>query len=148
MECSVLSFFRAECKVSNTGSAQCWASSCKWIGNFFFTWNKIILWNEFFVFYFTVVSGLCYKNCPFNKEVTIINTFEYNFFLNTNELWASCYRNLNWYYALVKCYLLTDFNTTDIVYRNLKIALSFRVCRSTIYHYIIRLTKVDSPGLE
>ena len=27
MECSVLSFFRAECKVSETGSAQCWASS-------------------------------------------------------------------------------------------------------------------------
>jgi hypothetical protein len=27
MECSVLSFFRAECKVSDTGSAQCWASS-------------------------------------------------------------------------------------------------------------------------
>jgi len=30
MECSVLSFFRAECKVSDTGSAQCWASSYLW----------------------------------------------------------------------------------------------------------------------
>jgi hypothetical protein len=28
MECSVLSVFRGECKVSDTGSAQCWASSC------------------------------------------------------------------------------------------------------------------------
>jgi len=27
MECSVLSFFWAECKVSDTGSAHCWASS-------------------------------------------------------------------------------------------------------------------------